>query len=110
MRKTWRILRGTTSVHGFFFVHDNVHPFTANIVKQFLAKKGLVQIEHPPYSPDLRSPEFLILPRLKLALKGKRFDDIPGIQRKKTSCRVSWTYIADLSSAQLWEVTIPKHS
>ncbi|GFX72471.1 transposase [Trichonephila clavipes] len=52
------------------FVHDNAHSYTANIVKQFLAKKGMVQIKHPPYSPDLNLPNFLF-PRLKLALKGK---------------------------------------
>ncbi|GFS77454.1 histone-lysine N-methyltransferase SETMAR [Trichonephila clavipes] len=66
----------------WFLVMDIARPYTTNIVKQFLAKKkGLVQTEHPPYSPDLISLEFFILPRLKLALKRKIFDDIPIIQR-----------------------------
>ncbi|GFX69196.1 hypothetical protein TNCV_3563721 [Trichonephila clavipes] len=30
----------------WFIVHDNAHPHTASIVKQFLAKKGMGQIEH----------------------------------------------------------------
>ncbi|GFX24036.1 histone-lysine N-methyltransferase SETMAR [Trichonephila clavipes] len=47
-------------------------------------KKREVQIEHPPYSPDLNPPEFFLFPRLKLALKGKRFNDIPDIQRNVT--------------------------
>jgi len=68
----------------WFFVHDNARPHTANIVKQFLATKGVVQLEHPPYSPELNPPDFFLFPRLKLALKGKRFDDIPDIQRNVT--------------------------
>ncbi|GFU34783.1 hypothetical protein TNCV_2319801 [Trichonephila clavipes] len=43
-------------------------------------KKGWVQIEHPPYSPDLNPPDFILFPRLKLALKGKRSEEFPGIQ------------------------------
>ncbi|GFV11735.1 histone-lysine N-methyltransferase SETMAR [Trichonephila clavipes] len=70
-------------VHGFC-VHDNARPHTANIVKQFLTKKELVQIEHPPYSPDPNLPDFFLFPRLKLVLKGKRIDDIPDIQQKVT--------------------------
>ncbi|GFV55449.1 hypothetical protein TNCV_3776361 [Trichonephila clavipes] len=34
------------------------------------------QIEHPPYSLDLNPSHFFLLPRLKLALKEKRFDNI----------------------------------
>ncbi|GFV89496.1 histone-lysine N-methyltransferase SETMAR [Trichonephila clavipes] len=43
--------------------------------------KGVVQIEQPPYSPGLNRPGFFLFPRLKLSLKGKRFDDIPETQR-----------------------------
>ncbi|GFW33303.1 histone-lysine N-methyltransferase SETMAR [Trichonephila clavipes] len=50
---------------------------TLNIVKQFLAKKGLEQIKHPPYSPDLNPSGFFLLPQFKLNLKGKRLDDLP---------------------------------
>ncbi|GFU86474.1 histone-lysine N-methyltransferase SETMAR [Trichonephila clavipes] len=57
----------------WFFVHDNACPHAANIVKQFPAKKGVEQIEHPSYSPDLNPSEFFQFPRVKLALKGKRF-------------------------------------
>ncbi|GFW81087.1 histone-lysine N-methyltransferase SETMAR [Trichonephila clavipes] len=69
----------------FFFVHDSARSHTTNIVKQLMAKRGEgVQIEHPPYSPDLNPSNFFPFPRLRLALKGKRFDDIPDIQRNVT--------------------------
>ncbi|GFV21812.1 hypothetical protein TNCV_4524991 [Trichonephila clavipes] len=51
----------------------------------FPSKKGVEQIEHPPYLPDLNPTDFFLFPRLKLALKGKRFDDIPDIQRSTQS-------------------------
>ncbi|GFU07472.1 histone-lysine N-methyltransferase SETMAR [Trichonephila clavipes] len=50
-------------------------------VKQFRTKKGAVQILQPP---DLDPPDIFLFPRFKLALKGKRFDDIPHIQRNVT--------------------------
>ncbi|GFV87999.1 hypothetical protein TNCV_3241491 [Trichonephila clavipes] len=62
----------------WYFVHDNARPHTANIVKQFVVKKGVMQIEHPSFLPDLNPPDFLF-PRLKLALKRKGFDDISDI-------------------------------
>ncbi len=37
----------------FFLPQDNAHPHTAAIIQQFLAKKGVAQLSHPPYSPDL---------------------------------------------------------
>ncbi|GFV42801.1 hypothetical protein TNCV_841551 [Trichonephila clavipes] len=68
------------AVHGPS-IYKKIHPHKANIVRQFLTKKGAVQIELPPYSPDLNPPNFFLFFRLKLALKGKIFDDIPDIQR-----------------------------
>ncbi|GFU95435.1 histone-lysine N-methyltransferase SETMAR [Trichonephila clavipes] len=54
------------------------------IFTQPISSKRGRQIEHPPYSPDLNPPDFFLFPRLKLTLKGKRFDDIPDIQRNVT--------------------------
>ncbi len=40
----------------FFPFHDKVHPHTAAIVKQFLAKKGVAQLSHPSYVLHLSTP------------------------------------------------------
>ncbi|GFV46689.1 hypothetical protein TNCV_3846991 [Trichonephila clavipes] len=83
--KRLRRVRPQYAQGSWLFVHDNTCPPAANIVKQFLAKTAVgVQIEHPPFSPDLYPSEFFLFPRLKLALKGKRFDDISDIQRNVT--------------------------
>jgi len=44
-------------------------------VKQFLAQKSITEMEHPPYSPDLAPNDFWLLPKIKSALKGQRFQD-----------------------------------
>ncbi|GFT88145.1 hypothetical protein NPIL_696091 [Nephila pilipes] len=65
----------------WFFVHKNVRSHTANIFKQLVTKKGMVQIEHLPYKPDFNPPVFFQFPPFKLALKEKRFDNILDIQQ-----------------------------
>jgi hypothetical protein len=37
-------------------------------------------IPHPPYSPDLAPFDFLLFPKIKLKLKGRRFDTCGEIQ------------------------------
>ena len=59
--------------------HDNAPAHSSNLVQQFLAKHKIVQLRQPPYSPD-----FWMFPKLKIALKGKRFDDIETIQSNAT--------------------------
>jgi hypothetical protein len=37
-------------------------------------------IPHPPFSPDLAHCDFFLFPRMKLKVKGRRFDTIQEIQ------------------------------
>jgi hypothetical protein len=37
----------------WFCLHDNASSHSAMVVKIFLAKHGVLEISHPPYSPDL---------------------------------------------------------
>jgi hypothetical protein len=48
--------------------------------RKFLAKKSITKLDHPPYSPDLAPCDFWLLPEIKIALKGHRYDDISNIQ------------------------------
>ena len=56
--------------------HDNAPVHSSNLLQQFLAKNNIVQLRQPPYSPDIAPCDFSMLPKLKMALRGKRFDDI----------------------------------
>jgi hypothetical protein len=44
-------------------------------IKQFLAQKLIIEMEHPTYSPDLALNDFWLFPKIKSALKGRRFQD-----------------------------------
>jgi transposase len=37
-------------------------------------------VPHPPYSPDLAPADFFLFPKLKIDLKGRRFQTIEEIQ------------------------------
>jgi transposase len=60
--------------------HDNAPAHTALAVQHFLASKNMMVIPHPPYSPDLAPCDFFLLPKMKIKLKGRRFDTVEEIQ------------------------------
>ena len=37
-------------------------------------------VPHPPYSPDLAPSDFFLFPKLKMKLKGRRFQTLEEIQ------------------------------
>jgi hypothetical protein len=47
--------------------HDNVPAHDALRVRDFLAKKSVTKMDHPPYSPYLGPCEFWLFPKLKHA-------------------------------------------
>jgi transposase len=64
----------------WIFHHDNAPAHDALAVREFLAKKSIMKLDHPPYSPDLAPCDIWLLPKLKTILKGQRFSDIANIQ------------------------------
>jgi hypothetical protein len=52
-------------------------------VKHLLAKKSITEMEYPLYSPDLAPDDFWLFSEIKSALKGRRFQHIEDIQKKK---------------------------
>ena len=64
--------------------HDKAPAHSSNLVQQFLAKHNIVQLRQLSYSPDIAPCDFWMFPKLKMALKGKRFDDIETIQSNAT--------------------------
>ena len=57
---------------------------SAAIIRQFLTQKQVATLNHPPYSPDLSPPDYFLFPKVKLQLKGARFDTIEEIQKAVT--------------------------
>ena len=64
---SWLLLHNIVKLH---------HPLN---VKCFLTNHGIIEINNPVYSPVLSPPDFYLLPKFKAALKGHRFQDIPGV-------------------------------
>jgi len=60
--------------------YDNAPSHTAVLTHKFLAKNKIAVIPHPPCSPDLAPCNFFLFPKMKLKLKGRRFDTITEIQ------------------------------
>ena len=48
-------------------------------VNEFLMKKKICVINHPPYSPDISPCDYFLFPKLKTALKEAFYDDVPTI-------------------------------
>jgi hypothetical protein len=48
--------------------------------QQFLAKHKMAVNPHPPFSHDLAPCDFFLFPKMKLKLKGRRFDTNEEIQ------------------------------
>jgi hypothetical protein len=54
--------------------HENAPSHTSVLTLPFLAKDKMAVIPHPPHSPDLAPCDFFLFPKMKLKLKGLRFD------------------------------------
>ena len=68
----------------FFLLHDNAQAHSAAIIWQFLTQKQVATLHHPPYSPDLSLSDYFLFPKVKLNLKGARFDTTEEIQKAVT--------------------------
>ena len=53
--------------------HDNVPAHAALLTRWFLTDNNMTVVPHPPYSPDLAPSDFFLFPKLKMKLKGQRF-------------------------------------
>ena len=52
----------------------------ALVAREFLGRNNMVILSHPPYSLDLASCDFFLFPKMKIQLKGRRFDTVEEIQ------------------------------
>ena len=59
--------------------HDNAPAHTALSIREFLAKKHISVLPHPPYSPDLAPCDFYLYTKLKSKLKDHHFGTMENI-------------------------------
>jgi hypothetical protein len=66
-----RILHSQLGLKGEWFLHwDNAPVHTVMVILEFLAKKRIKLLSHPPYSPDLTPADYFLFPKLKKELAG----------------------------------------
>ena len=76
---------GKRKVCARFVPHQlNASPHKTKKVNEFLMKKRISLINHPPYSPDLSPRDCFLFPKLKTKMKGAFYDDIPAIEAAVT--------------------------
>ncbi|XP_043285125.1 histone-lysine N-methyltransferase SETMAR-like [Venturia canescens] len=81
LKRIRRIRPELYSSGDWFLLHDNAPSHSSILVSEFLTKKSVTVIRHPPYSPDLAPADFFLFPKIKIAMKGERFQDVEAIKR-----------------------------
>ena len=60
--------------------HNNALAHAALLTRRVLTDNNMIVMPHPPYSPDLAPSDFFLFPKLKMKLKGRRFQTLEEIQ------------------------------
>jgi transposase len=60
-------------------LHLSTHPKKTTA---FVTNNNIVIVPHPPCSPGLAPCDFTLFPKLKIKLKGRRFETASDIQRE----------------------------
>jgi hypothetical protein len=61
--------------------HDNAPALTSLTTTEFVTNNMLI-VSHPPYSSDLAPCDFALFPKLKMKMRGRRFETVSDIQRE----------------------------
>jgi histone-lysine N-methyltransferase SETMAR len=87
-----------------WFIHrDNAPAHTSLVVRQLLTSKNIRAIPPPPYSPDLAPCDFFLFPKMKLRLKGRRFDTTEEIHAEKQEVIDTLTFENLQGCIKSWE-------
>jgi histone-lysine N-methyltransferase SETMAR len=84
LKRIQRVRPAAFCSRDFFLLHDNAPAHKAASVCQFLTPKNVTTLYQPPYSPDLSPPDYFLLPKLKMKLKGLHSADVAVIQEAVT--------------------------
>ena len=66
------------------FQQDNASVFNSILVTDYLTKRVIKTVPHPPYSPDLVPCDFCLFPKLKEKLRGCRYETIEEMKEAVT--------------------------
>jgi hypothetical protein len=69
----------------WFLLQDNASSHNVTIFKQFLDKRKVTVLDHPPYWPDLAPADYFLFRKVKSHLKGRLFDSNSDIEKAMTN-------------------------
>ena len=73
LKKYFKNRRPATGLRGVRLLHDNASSHKAAIVREYLKQEKVVELPHPPYSPDLAPCDFFLFPCLKKHFAGSKY-------------------------------------
>jgi len=89
LERLWKRIRRVrpeySATGSWFFIHDTARIHRAVAVHEFLARKQVYMLHHPPYSLYLSPCDYFLFTKLKLPLKESLFEDVQDIQAGVTS-------------------------
>ena len=78
--------RPKTGLRGVRLLHGNAPAHTSSIVIDYLARKKVTVLPHPPYSPDLAPADFFLFPKLKRMLSGRKYGSRNAVASSVYQC------------------------
>ena len=66
---------------GVFLLHDNAPAHTSNLSKSAIQELGFIELNHPPYSPDLAPSDYHLFPNLKKDLRKKSYSSDAEVEK-----------------------------
>ena len=101
--ETIRMIQKTSAISNWWLVdHDNVPAHASQLLKSFLVKHQITQVNQPHYSPDLVPCNFWLFPKLKSPLKGKRFQTIFWFRKMGRGSRWLLGELCEVPRCLLW--------
>lgn len=65
--------------------HDNAPAHRSHLIQAFLTKHNVPTVQQAPYSPDMAPCDFWLFSKLKMPLKGRRFESREDIMSNTTA-------------------------
>lgn len=102
LNKYYEKIRPKSGLRHIKLLHDNAPAHKAAVVTDFLTRKQVTVLPHPPYSPDLSPCDFFLFPRLKKMLAGRKYSKRHSVGSAVFQCLISIPKQDYIRAFQMW--------
>ena len=100
--------RPATGLRGLCLIYDTAPAHKCVLVQDFLKKEKVVQLSHPPYSPELSPCYFFLCPLIKKTLSGRRYESRSALGSAIYQCLQGIPKKASFSAFTEWILRLEK--